>query len=399
MVRSSEVSSDLSDSTDKAMNIHQAASKCAAILLTLALCVAPGLIADDVQSALEAKIAALIRQLGAEDFSEREGAANELFKIGERARPALKRAAKESADVEIRTRAGSVIKRLDRADLESAEVHAVGLHFATYSQYMIEAHGRRVNWSALCAQLVKQGGEDKPTPGKRIWDLLDDQARGIASNPDKVAAIVRWIDPPKDLDISVDVKAVKDCRRLCDALTAIATRDDFYDAKHFVGLDLHPEAKELLPKIAEVSQLERWVVHRRLLEASFPEAFKPSLFTLENATVPIHVKATARPIVLVLSSSGSVRWQIKAAEGAKLKRVIVGGYHPQLVVGTTAPVQMHVYDDPKNVDQFYFYAHQRDKENFPRLVDCVRDLTELDITSFQGVHSARQLDDGFVVGK
>lgn len=381
-----------------AMKISQAKAISTGLFLLQGICSVSCLIGDDSQSALEAKITPLVKKLGAEEFSEREAAANELFNMGERARPVLERAAKKATDIEIRTQIGSVIKRLDRAELESADVHAVGLYSATYSQYMIEPHGRQINWSALCAKLVKQGSEEKPTPGKRIWELLDDQARRIASDPEKVAAIARLIDPPKDVD-SVDTNAVKDCRRLCDALTEIARGDDFYDAKYFAGLELHPEAKELLPRIAEISQLERWVVHRRLLEASFPEAFKPTPFTLSSATVPIHVKATARPIVLVLSSNESVRWEIKAVDGAKLKRVIVGGYHPQLVVGTAVPVQMYVYDDPRNVDRFYFYAYQRDKENFPKLVDCVRDLTELDITSFQGARSARELKDGFVVGR
>lgn len=54
----------------------------------------------------------LIRQLGSDDFNEREGASKTLEAIGEPAMDALCKAATTSRDVEIRERAEKIVKSL-----------------------------------------------------------------------------------------------------------------------------------------------------------------------------------------------------------------------------------------------------------------------------------------------
>jgi hypothetical protein len=62
----------------------------------------------------DAKIAGLIRQLGAGRFEQRAAAARALIKIGEPARPPLERAAREDANAEVRRRADDVLHQLNR---------------------------------------------------------------------------------------------------------------------------------------------------------------------------------------------------------------------------------------------------------------------------------------------
>jgi len=61
--------------------------------------------------------------------------------------------------------------------------------------------------------------------------------------------------------------------------------------------------------------------------------------------VRVRVEATARPVVLVLSSYEPQTWSIDAAPGAKIERVVINGYHSASVEGTDAPVEVHTYED------------------------------------------------------
>ncbi len=71
----------------------------------------------------ETEIARLVKQLGSDVFKEREAATMRLKEIGEPARAALRRAATDSGDAEIRSRAAALLQifqdRLDRTDWPS----------------------------------------------------------------------------------------------------------------------------------------------------------------------------------------------------------------------------------------------------------------------------------------
>jgi WD40 repeat protein len=56
----------------------------------------------------------LIRQLGDEDFDTREAATAKLAEVGEPALPALKKAAAESRDVEVKQRAAKLVARIEK---------------------------------------------------------------------------------------------------------------------------------------------------------------------------------------------------------------------------------------------------------------------------------------------
>jgi hypothetical protein len=60
-------------------------------------------------SSNDADIDRLVKQLGSDKFKEREAASSALTKVGKPALPALKKAATESADAEVRSRAAGLI--------------------------------------------------------------------------------------------------------------------------------------------------------------------------------------------------------------------------------------------------------------------------------------------------
>ena len=90
----------------------------AVLIAALAVCILPpGALSDDSAAGeLQDKIDSLIKQLGSEDFEQREDAQTQLIEIGEPAREALERA-KKSADSEISLRAKNILKAIDMVHL------------------------------------------------------------------------------------------------------------------------------------------------------------------------------------------------------------------------------------------------------------------------------------------
>jgi Domain of Unknown Function (DUF1080) len=65
------------------------------------------------------RIAKLIRQLGDEKFAQREAATRDLMAIGEKCLPLLRKAARSSADQEIRLRAKTVLANIGQTDAKT----------------------------------------------------------------------------------------------------------------------------------------------------------------------------------------------------------------------------------------------------------------------------------------
>lgn len=72
------------------------------------------------QAATSDRIAALIKQLGDDEFTKREAATKELTDIGEPALAALRKAATSSADLETRRRAERIIQTIETRAAEAA---------------------------------------------------------------------------------------------------------------------------------------------------------------------------------------------------------------------------------------------------------------------------------------
>ncbi|MGE0707961.1 MAG: hypothetical protein AB7N76_14695 [Planctomycetota bacterium] len=102
------------------MNAGRAGMTLGALSLALGLGAAPLLLAQDgpapkkSQEALEARIARLVDDLGADQYAAREKAYQELIKIGAPALPALRKA-KDAKDPEVRAAAAEAIAAIEKA--------------------------------------------------------------------------------------------------------------------------------------------------------------------------------------------------------------------------------------------------------------------------------------------
>lgn len=118
--------------------------------------------------------------------------------------------------------------------------------------------------------------------------------------------------------------------------------------------------------------------------------------------IEVEVRPTAKPVLLVLTSSREAIWNVKCAKGARLKAVIVGSGSPQEVEGLLAGVPLY-YCCPE-ASTFYFggkrpenktsfHAHQWNTIDYRRMVEKLNDMTGLLVSSFQGESSG----DAFVI--
>jgi predicted esterase len=102
-----------------------------------------------------------------------------------------------------------------------------------------------------------------------------------------------------------------------------------------------------------------------------------------GAPVDVEVRPTTRPIVLVLTSYGSVLWNVKLASGAKVKAVIVGGWFEQEFAGIPAgiPIVYRAYYPFRN--QGYFYGYEWKTPECQSMVEKLNDMTGLLVSTFQ----------------
>ena len=117
-----------------------------------------------------------------------------------------------------------------------------------------------LDWPALCSKLAAGGKADAPSPARRIWQLLPEEARALARSAAGGTELER-----------------KQRTDLLAALNAVVRDRSFHDAAHFAGLELSREASELLAQ----PRAELWPEHvqrlnRLLFEAAFPDAIAPS---------------------------------------------------------------------------------------------------------------------------
>jgi len=110
--------------------------------------------------------------------------------------------------------------------------------------------------------------------------------------------------------------------------------------------------------------------------------------------VDVLIKKGDVPITLVLCAYEPVEWHVKVEDGTVITKVILSGYHKQRVIGVEAPVTSMSYDERS---PGYFYAFERNSEEYPHLVKRLREITGKEIASFQGVYNPKRVP--FVVGK
>ena len=101
--------------------------------------------------------------------------------------------------------------------------------------------------------------------------------------------------------------------------------------------------------------------------------------------VTVLVRPALRPVVLVLSSHQTVRWQVEVLPGAELAAVLLSGYGESTVDGVGDALVSPIGG---------FYAFKRGSAEFKHLEDEVLRCTGRTIEDFQSVYAG----DSFEVG-
>ncbi len=98
----------------------------------------------------------------------------------------------------------------------------------------------------------------------------------------------------------------------------------------------------------------------------------------------VEVTDRSRPVVLALCSYNRSTWTVNVAKGVNLTRVIVGGYHSQRIKGLpqNTPLEVYTYDDRTGG----FHTYKKDDPKHAEVARQLRDLTGLDIVTFQGAY-------------
>ena len=133
-------------------------------------------------------VAALIRQLDADDWQARDAAAEQLAARGEAVRPAVADAADHAASPEVRSRAAGVIARLNRASTDRPTT--VTVHLANAAPEAVFAELTRQTgvgfqfWPARVA--AGRGGAGRratvAVDGRPFWAAVDDACRATGTS-------------------------------------------------------------------------------------------------------------------------------------------------------------------------------------------------------------------------
>jgi hypothetical protein len=134
----------------------------------------------------------------------------------------------------------------------------------------------------------------------------------------------------------------------------------------------------LMPRAARAAQVEAVCVYEAVAVRAprTPEAGEP---------VSVVVRSTPRPVVLVLSSHQTVRWEIALAPDATLSAVLLSGYGESTVAGAGNAMVTSIGG---------FYAFKRGSAEFKHLEKEVRRCTGRNIEGFQSEYAGHS----FVIG-
>lgn len=259
--------------------------------------------------------------------------------------------------------------------LQPVEMHVVGLYEAS-SRSLGLRYQDIVAWSRLCAKLAQQGEQPQPGPAQRLWASLSEDVQAIVRN----TSLVKQFDRPQE------AAAMGARSRVGRALEELLQRPALFDEQSFQGVDLSDAVKKLLSQRQSLSILEQRWLNRLLLQAAFPEEIKKISEADMPEKVTVHVSLTHRPMILVLSAFEPVQWHVMALPEAQIQQIIVAGFHIQEVTGTVAPILFRTYEGPPTSagDKSFFYAYKQDDKHYTDMADKLRQLTGMEITTFQG---------------
>ena len=130
-------------------------------------------------------------------------------------------------------------------------------------------------------------------------------------------------------------------------------------------------------------------------EGMLPGGVARAARTHPVGSVSVEVRDTGRPIVLILSAYQPVKWNVRVAPGAKLEKVLLGGYYAQEAAGLPPGVPVEVSTHATGSAGF-FYAYRRGGESYPEFRRAVRERASLPVSTFQARYAYK--GPPFVVG-
>ncbi|WP_372896977.1 tetratricopeptide repeat protein [Stieleria sp.] len=107
----------------------------------------------------------------------------------------------------------------------------------------------------------------------------------------------------------------------------------------------------------------------------------------------VDVQPTGKPIVLALTGYYGAQWNVKISADADVRQVIVAGYFEHSVRGLpeSVPTEMLTYfPDADKTRKDFFWAYSWHTKNGRDLRSRLKELTGLDISTFQGKYSAKR---------
>lgn len=110
--------------------------------------------------------------------------------------------------------------------------------------------------------------------------------------------------------------------------------------------------------------------------------------------VYVTVKNTGRPMVVVLCSYMETQWNVTIEPGAEVRQLIASGWFEQEIVAPEE-IPVHIVVGSGSGDAKYFWAYSWHTKEGRDVRKRVRELTDLEITTFQGFYNgSRHTIDG-----
>ncbi len=110
--------------------------------------------------------------------------------------------------------------------------------------------------------------------------------------------------------------------------------------------------------------------------------------------VYVTVKNTGRPMVIVLCSYMETQWNVTIEPGAEVRQLIASGWFEQ-EIDAPKEIPVHIVVGSGSRDAPYFWAYSWHTKEGRDVRKRVRELTDLDITTFQGFYNgSRHIIDG-----
>lgn len=129
-------------------------------------------------------------------------------------------------------------------------------HIYLWGSALISRHDV-LDWQRFPTELAQQGRAPRPSPGKRIWELMDPQVRETLAEAASLKRPYAYMR-----------------REIANELSELLQRRDFYEESAWQGIQPPAEALELLKKgVGRLSEPQLRRLNCLLLEAAFRDAF------------------------------------------------------------------------------------------------------------------------------